>query len=415
MSTPYLPRFADQLIGALFAELPALLLTGPRGSGKTTTALRKVRTVVRLDREAEAMAFRADPDAALRGLVEPVLLDEWQEVPGVLGAVKRAVDSEPRPARFILTGSIRADLQAETWPGTGRLVRLPMYGLTQRELVGNATDPTFLDRLVTDTSGITAPANPPDLRGYIELAMRGGYPEPALRLSDDVRRRWLESYVDQLLTRDAELIDARRDPDRLRRYFEAIALNTAGVVDERTLYDAASIDRKTASAYERLLRNLLVLDAVPAWSSDRLKRLVRTPKRYLVDAALVSGILRVDADAVLRDGVLLGRVLDTFVASQLRAELPMSASRPRLHHVRLAQGRHEVDLLAELGGGKVVAIEIKADAAPGADSAKHVRWLRDRLGERFVAGVVFHTGPRLWALDENIVAVPIAALWGDSK
>src|SRR5690606_6433041 len=116
---------------------------------------------------------------------------------------------------------------------------------------------------------------PPDLRGYIELAMRGGYPEPALRLSDDVRRRWLESYVDQLLTRDAELIDARRDPDRLRRYFEAIALNTAGVVDERTLYDAASIDRKTASAYERLLRNLLVLDAVPAWSSDRLKRLVR--------------------------------------------------------------------------------------------------------------------------------------------
>jgi len=415
MSTPYLPRFADQLIGALFAELPALLLTGPRGSGKTTTALRKVRTVVRLDREAEAMAFRADPDAALRGLVEPVLLDEWQEVPGVLGAVKRAVDSEPRPARFILTGSIRADLQAETWPGTGRLVRLPMYGLTQRELVGNATGPTFLDRLVTDTSGITAPANPPDLRGYIELAMRGGYPEPALRLSDDVRRRWLESYVDQLLTRDAELIDARRDPDRLRRYFEAIALNTAGVVDERTLYDAASIDRKTASAYERLLRNLLVLDAVPAWSSDRLKRLVRTPKRYLVDAALVSGILRVDADAVLRDGVLLGRVLDTFVASQLRAELPMSASRPRLHHVRLAQGRHEVDLLAELGGGKVVAIEIKADAAPGADSAKHVRWLRDRLGERFVAGVVFHTGPRLWALDENIVAVPIAALWGDSK
>ena len=90
----------------------------------------------------------------------------------------------------------------------------------------------------------------------------------------------------------------------------------------------------------------------------------------------------------------------------------MSALRPRLYHVRLAQGRHEVDVLAELGGGKVVAIEIKADAAPGIDAAKHILWLRDRLGERFVAGVVFHTGPRLWSVDDSVIAMPIAAQWG---
>lgn len=105
----YHPRSADRLIGDLLGELPALLIVGPRACGKTTTASRHAATIVRLDRPAEAVAFRADPDAALRGLDEPVLLDEWQAAPEVLGAVKRAVDTDPRPGRYILTGSVRAD------------------------------------------------------------------------------------------------------------------------------------------------------------------------------------------------------------------------------------------------------------------------------------------------------------------
>lgn len=102
---------------------------------------------MRLDREAEAVAFRADPDAALHGLDEPVLLDEWRVVPGVLGAVKRTVDADPRPGRYILTGSVRADLEAETWPGTGRIVRVPMYGLTVREIERALSSASLLDRL----------------------------------------------------------------------------------------------------------------------------------------------------------------------------------------------------------------------------------------------------------------------------
>ncbi len=91
-SRDYVPRLADRRLEELFAELPALLIAGPRATGKTTTGRRHARTVVRLDVEAEAEAFRADPDVALRALPTPVLLDEWQAVPGVLGAIKRAVD-----------------------------------------------------------------------------------------------------------------------------------------------------------------------------------------------------------------------------------------------------------------------------------------------------------------------------------
>ena len=119
----------DDLIERLLPELPALFLVGPRATGKTTTAARYARTIVRLDREAEAVAFRADPDAAMRGLQEPILFDEWQLVPGVLAAIKRAVDAQPSPGRFLVTGSVRGDLEGELWPGTGRLTRVPIFGM----------------------------------------------------------------------------------------------------------------------------------------------------------------------------------------------------------------------------------------------------------------------------------------------
>jgi hypothetical protein len=409
----YRPRLVDGLVDSLLTELPAIFITGPRATGKTTTAARRAATVIHLDREAEAAAFRADPDAAMRGLPEPILLDEWQVVPGVLGAVKRAVDSRPAPGRFLVTGSVRADLDGELWPGTGRLTRVPLFGMTIREQGERGVDKgtPFLDRAAGGLDLLPA-ADTPDLRGYVELLLRGGFPEPALRFSDEGRRHWLESYVEHLLTRDAEQVDGGRDPVRLRRFLEAYALNTAGVVEEKTLLEAAGINRKTAQAYERLLTNLLAVESLPAWTSNRLKRLVLSPKRHVVDPALAGAVLGLDADLVLRNGDLLGRLLDTFVVAQIRAELATAATRPRLYHVRQQQGRFEVDLLAELAGGRLVAIEVKADAAPTADSARHLAGLRDRYDEAFTAGIVFHTGPRTYGLGDRLIAAPISTLWG---
>lgn len=409
-SPGYAPRLIDNTIDELLAELPAVMITGPRASGKTTTAARHAASIVRLDRPAEAAVFHADPDVALAEQREPVLLDEWQEVPAILGAVKRAVDSDSRAGRFLLTGSVRADLEAATWPGTGRLVRMPMYGMTVREQRGHIGGASLMDRLAKGAPSL--PGDPPDLRGYVDLILRGGFPDAALHMSPGARTRWLEGYIDQLLTRDAIELDPRRDPARLRRYFEAYALNSAGIVSDIALFRAAGINRKTAVAYERLLTNLFVVEAVPAWASNRLRRLSRNPKRYFVDPALVASVLRLDLGAVLRDGDLLGRLLDAFVVAQLRAELTISETRPRLYHVREEHGRHEIDLVAEIGGRDLIAFEVKAAAAPRARDVRHLAWLRDRLGARFLRGVVFHTGPRIFELSERITAVPICALWG---
>ena len=413
MMSTYRHRLIDPLITELLSELPALLVVGPRATGKTTTAARHAARIVRLDRADEAASFRANPDVALLDLPEPVLLDEWQAVPEVLGAVKRAVDSDNRPGRYLLAGSVRADIDTETWPGTGRVVRVPMYPLTVAEQTGNVTQP-LVDRLVGGEE-LVAAADTPDLRGYIGLALQGGFPEAALALSGRVRERWLESYVEQLLTRDALTLNGSRDPTRLGRYFEAYALNSAGLADHKTIYDSAGINRKTALAYDRLLKNLMVVDELPAWTSNRLRRLVLSPKRFLIDSALLGGVLGVDTAGVLRDGNLLGRVLETFVTAQLRAEATVAAARPKFYHLRTEQGRVEIDIVAELRGQRIIGIEVKADSAASGQDARHLAWLRDNLGDRFIAGVVFHTGPATYPLGNRIVAAPISTLWAGSR
>lgn len=415
-SLGYRTRLVDAWLGELLSQLPALMLVGPRAAGKTTTARRWAASAVRLDRMAEATAFESDPDAALRNLPEPILLDEWQAVPGVLGAVKRAVDEESRPGRFLLAGSVQAPLERAMWPGTGRVVSVPMYPMAIREQLGRVDEGTFFDR-IEQGEDLQAPTDPPDLLGYVELALRGGFPDAALHSRPSSAPVWLRSYVGDLLSRDlAALGGERRSTGGLRRYFEAYALASATVTEAKTIYDTAGVSKVTAVAYEELLERLMVAEAMPAWHSNRLKRLVHQPKRYLVDAGLLAAVLRIDARGAMRDGLFLGQLLETFVAAQLRVELAGSVAHPRLHHLRTEQGRHEVDLIAELGGGRVIGIEVKAKGGPGSSDARHLAWLRDEIGKRFVAGVVLHTGPHVYQLGERIVAAPISTLWsGESK
>ena len=281
----------------------------------------------------------------LVGLPEPVVIDEWQEAPDVLGAVKRAVDDDPRPGRFILTGSVRAELENRVWPGTGRILQVPMYGLSVRERRGLISGATLLDRIVAE--GVSA----------------------------------------------------------------VLAVNSAGLVTEESLRGAAGINAGTAREYQALFQRMFVLDIVPAWFSDRIKRLVKTPKRYLVDPALVAAVLGLGREAILYGPDMLGRLMDTFVAAQLRSELAVSRLGPRLYHLRDEHGRREVDLVVETASGKLIGIEVKASATVTTSDARHLAWLRDESGDAFAAGIVLHTGPHVFPLGDRLIAAPVSALW----
>lgn len=412
MEKLYRPRLVESLLDELLMALPAVLLVGPRASGKTTTALRRAGTALRLDLPAVAAAVDNDPDAVLAEGDPPVLIDEWQVVPSVLGAVKRSVDTTAGNGRFLLTGSSQADLQAQGWPATGRIVRVPVWPMNVRERLGFVDRRSIVDRCFNaDLDGLRMPTEPLDVRDYVDLALDGGFPDLVGRHSERARRAWMAAYIEQVVRRDAPFAGHERDPQRLRSYLTALAANTAEVVAHKTLYDAAGVSRMTALAYDNLLELLFVTERIPAFSSNRLRRLTRTPKRYVVEPGLLGPLWRVDARSVVRDGRLVGALLDTFVVAQLRAEIAVAEVSSSMFHLRQVDGRHEVDLVLEGPGGGVVGIEIKAHASPTPAMARHLMWLHDQMGDRFVAGIVFHTGPRAFQLAEQIWALPIASLW----
>lgn len=425
--TPYRQRLVDTALRDAMAGFAAVMVVGPRAVGKTTTAARHAAQIDRLDVPDVAATYLADPDAALRRADRPLLIDEWQEVPEVLAAVKRAVDRDRTPGQFVLTGSIRASADLSTWAGTGRVVRLAMHPLTEREIHGLGPDSTagaeptvipsgdLVTRLVEQWLDAVPRTLPElDLDAYVGLAVRGSFPDLALAptpRTDRQRTLWLESYLDDLVTRDLHSIGEPRDPVRLRRYLTTLALNLAGQPTEVSLQRGAGINARTAEAYARALTNLAVLDTAPAWVSNRLKRLTKGGKRYLVDTGLAAVAAGVDAAEVLHDGDLRGRWFDAFVAVQLRAELAASPSRRVMHHLRVEGGRHEIDIVVDLGRGRVFGIEVKAGAAPTRDDARHLVWLRDQLGAAFVGGVVLHSGRAVAELDDRIAALPLSALW----
>lgn len=407
--SPYRIRLLDQSLPELLALHPALMIVGPRGVGKTTTAARHAATVVRLDDPRQAAAFRVDPDAALDGLPEPVLLDEWQAVPGLLGAVKRAVDTAPRRGRFLLAGSVTAEVDPASWPGVGRVIRIPMHPLTVAERLGRRTAP-FLERAAADEPLLAAP-DKSDLRELIRIAVAGGFPEPLFGAGSAGAPQWYRSYADHIAIRGAPGAVRRFDAGRLRNFLDACALGSMRGTSVETLHESAGVNRRTGVDYWRHLERLGVVWEIPAWASNRLKRLVRRPKRSVADCGLWASLLDADPDAVMEDGDLLGPALEILVASQLRAETSTPNGKYALHHLREAQGRREVDFVAEGPRGRIVGIEVKATAAPDFRDARHLVWLRDELGDRFAGGVVLHSGQANYSLGERIRAAPISTLW----
>lgn len=409
-SRAYRPRLVDTVLDDATAAFAAVMVVGPRAVGKTTTAARRVAQIDRLDVPDVAALYRVDPDAALRRAARPLLIDEWQDVPEVLGAVKRAVDADASPSQFVLTGSVRADMDLSTWAGTGRVVHVEMHPLTEFEIEGRS-GAGLVQRLLT--SWLDLPTAPDDSIDDIVLrATRSGFPELGyVERTDRQRALWLASYLGDLVSRDVSSIGAPRDPIRLRRYFEVLALNLAGQPSDAALLRDAGLNAKTAAAYERALSALGLLDLVPAWVTSRLKRLTKGTKRYLTDTGLAAAAAGVDAGDILGSAGLLGRWFDAFATMQIRAEVASMFPSPRLHHLRVESGRHEVDLVLDLGHGRVFGIEFKAGAAPTLDDARHLVWLRDQYGSTFVGGVVLHSGRAVVELGDRIAAVPLSMAW----
>jgi predicted AAA+ superfamily ATPase len=420
---PYQRRVVDGEIDEIIGSLPAIALEGPKGVGKTRTALERARTVHRLDYPAELAVARADPHRLLEGAA-PVLIDEWQRLPEVWDLVRRAVDDGAAPGRFLLTGSAVPD-PPPTHSGAGRIVSVRMRPLALSERLGGTSVSLaeLLDGMRTPVAGDTGAG----LADYVEELLASGL--PGLRsLSGRPRRLQLEGDLERIVDRDIpdDAGVSIRNPAALRRWMTAYAAATSTTASLETIRDAASagdetkLSKNATKAYRDALARVWVLDEVPAWipSNNRLNELGQAPKHHLADPALAAQLLGVQASTLLagqssgpavpRDGTLLGALFESLATLSLRVYAAHNEA--KVKHLRTARGRQVIDLIVERADGSVVAVEVKLTRNVTGGDVKHLGWLEEKLGDRVLDRIVLTTGPQAYRREDGIAVIPLALL-----
>jgi len=419
----YARRIIDDELDELIRALPAIAVEGPKGVGKTATALRRAGSVHRLDDPTERAIAEADVGRLL-ATRPPVLVDEWQHVPPVWDSLRRAVDDGAAAGSFLLTGSA-SPRDTGTHSGGGRIVSLRMRPLSLAErFPGTAT---------VSLGTLLAGGRPPlegrveaSLDDYVEEILRSGF--PGLRaLSGRPLRAQLDGYLARIVDRDfPELGHAVRNPGALRRWMTAYAAATATSTSFEKLRDAstgghdAKPARSTVQPYRDVLERLFVLDPVPGWKPTRnhVAELALPPKHQLADPALAARLLGATAETLLsgeasgppiaRDGTLLGALFESLVTLSVRVYA--QAAEARVGHLRTHRGGHEVDLIAERADGRIVAMEVKLRATPRDADVKQLAWLRERIGDDLLDAVIVTTGREAYRRADGIAVVPAALL-----
>jgi predicted AAA+ superfamily ATPase len=419
----YQPRVVDSELDELLAGLPAISLEGPKGVGKTATAQRRAATVFAMDDAAQRELMRADP-ARLDRSATPILVDEWQRQSSVWDLVRRSVDRDPAPARFLLTGSA-TPMNPPTHTGAGRIVPLRMRPMSLAER-GISTQTVNLADLLTgrrpDIGGSSALALP----DYAEEIVRSGF--PAIRgLPDRARRAQLDGYLTRVVDHDLpEQGYPVRRPAALRAWLAAYAGATSTTTSYSAILDAATPGdhdkpaKATTAAYRAVLTQLWLLDPIPGWSTSRsaFTRLAAAPKHHLADPALAARLLGADVPALLtnssghpavrRPGPLLGALFESLVALSVR--VCAQAAEATVHHMRSRNGDREIDLIVQRADQRVVAFEVKLSAEVGDEDVKHLRWLAGQLGDDLLDAAVITTGPAAYRRPDGIAVIPAALL-----
>jgi predicted AAA+ superfamily ATPase len=433
---PYIQRHIDAEITELLSGLGAVLIQGAKAVGKTATAQRHAARTVRLDRQAVADVVRADPAGAIRPPF-PVFFDEWQRVPELLDEVRARVDEDPTPGLAILAGSAAPPKKAQpTHTGAGRIVTRRMRSLTLCERLDAAGLPAT-DRDTVSVTELLRGARP-ELRGaspwtladYAREIVASGF--PAIRpLTPRLRDAQLEGYIEHLVTRDVEEANgAAANPASVRRWLTACAAATATTTslekirDLATAGDGSTPAKTTVLRYRDALERLFIADPIPAWhpGGTALSRLGEAPKMHLVDPGLSAHLLGVDEGALMdgvttplveavptvRDGGLFGALFESLVAQSMRTYAQTVGAAH--HYVRTRGGDHEVDGVLVRRDHRILAYEVKLAGAVNDDDVRHLRWLRNHLGDQLVDAIVIHTGPEAYRRRQDGIGIVPAAL-----
>lgn len=419
----YRRRVLDDELDLLVGGLPAVAIDGAKAVGKTSTAAARAASIVQLDSRQVREAVAADPESILIRS-RPLLIDEWQKVPEVWDVVRRAVDRDRTPGQFLLTGSATPQPGATAHSGAGRITRIRMRPLAFSER-GVATPTVSLEHLLAGTAGKISGESEVRLTDYAAEIMASGF--PGLRgLPDRLLRGELDSYLHNAVDRDIpEQGVAVRKPAVLLDWLRADSAATSGTASYSAILDAATAGmsekpaRSTTAAYRDALRQLWLLDPLPAWApiGRDFARLGQTPTHHLADPALAARLLGLTHASLLdgagaplgpQQGTMLGRLFESLVTLSVRVLAERAEA--TVAHLRTRNGDHEVDLILTDPEGRVLAIEVKLGGTVTDHDLRHLRWLTSSYGADVIDRVVITTGPGAYRRRDGIAVVPFALL-----
>jgi len=405
-----IPRYIHPRLLAALEDSPAVLIHGPRQCGKTTLAQivgeEKDYRYYSFDDLALLDAAHEDPMGFVADLPERVILDEVQKAPKLFSALKMVIDRDRRAGRFLLTGSANVLFVPKLSDSlAGRMEIVPLFPLSQCEIEGS--HPKFLDILFSGKF---------EMQDYdrlgkelTERVLKGGYPVPQLRTKWSQRRKWYRDYADTLVQRDIYDLGRLSTFDVIPKLLALAAGQTARLLNVSELSSPFELSRPTIRHYTNLLEKIFLIDFLPSWHSNQIKRLVKSPKLHMGDTGLAGALLALNADDLYENRNLFGQLLETFVYGELKRQASWDEDHLEFFHFR-DKHKFEVDIVIQKGL-KIAGVEVKAAATVTGKDFQGMKRLRQSLGNRFTCGVVLYNGEHALPFGDRFYAIPMKALW----
>lgn len=413
MITSTIPRNSRVLAEEILSDTPVLTVSGARQVGKSTLVSQLLQNrshrFLNLDNAATLQAAQTDPDGFVRQFPEGVVaIDEIQRVPALLRAIKAALDEDRRPGRFIVTGSSNLmNLKGAEESLAGRAETLRLRGFSRGERKGITED--FAANAWNPHPQL--PASEFERIDYLRMITESSFPEIA-DATPRRRDRWVQAYVERVLTKDATDLYGIQYPDRLRVLLGKIASQGASEFVAAHIGRELNIPERSVPGYLDALKNVFLIDVLPAWGTNLTRRVISKPKVFLQDPATAASLVGVDAASLEMQisSSFTGGLLESFVATELLKQQEWSAIPFKLFHFRDSTGK-EVDLVMESRNREVVGVEVKAAVSLQGKDFSGLRHLQKLAGERFRCGILLYAGKESLPMGPGLWAMPISALW----
>lgn len=400
----------DKVITAL-GDTPVVIISGPRQSGKTTLAKQiqvDSSVYITLDDITQYDAAQSDPIGFIRNLEsDRIIIDEVQRVPELFLAIKQSVDEERVPGKYLLTGSSNAMMLPTLSDSlAGRIEIINLLPLTTCEI--NGISSTFIDKILK--------GNPPAakttriLKQLTDKILTGGFPEPVARKQQTRKSMWYQQYINSIIQKDIRDLADIEHLEVMPKVVRLLANQVGQLTNYTEIAKKVGVTRQTVASYVKLLEQLYIFEALPAWHKNENKRLVKTPKMHIVDSGLLCSIKRLNEDKIKNNHHIFGALLESYVVNEIKRIATWSDEPLEFSHYR-DKDKVEVDLVIETCSGDVIGIEIKAGATVTSSDFKGLRKLKSIAGNQFLMGIILYDGDNPAQHEEKLFSIPLASLW----